>query len=371
MLRRTWVARCVTLMIPASRLPLAWARTPERVVSRAAPRATSVPTASGISGEGKMRFKLLYNSEILPDAAKSVLVKAHGGFAVDRRPGKGETYFALPGVGILRIAPDLRTVSVVPTADSMKNVNLHGTALWLNPKDGEPFLAFPANDAGKVFTTTLDGKLVDTLNAPTPSDTFEYPQIHDYFLAGGSFAPTAVAYFDGLYYVTTGYCDLDYVLTAQIAATNPFEAHWNDLAFGGKGNGPTQFNTAHGITLVPGTKEFAISDRAHGEIKHFTRYGHYLSAIKFPTGSLPCDIDYLGDYAVVAALDGPDPHKGAPIYILKHGTLISTIFPKDDFGLENFKHIHNAVLREMNGKYYIIVQAWNPGGFAILEQVTN
>ena len=93
--------------------------------------------------------------------------------------------------------------------------------------------------------------------------------------------------------------------------------------------------------------------------------------MKFATGSLPCNIDYLGQYAVVATLDGPDPRKGAPIYILENGKLISTIFPKDDLGLENFKHIHNAVLRELNGKYYIVVQSWNPGGFAILEQVTG
>jgi hypothetical protein len=368
MLRRAWIARCVTLIIPATRLPSAWAQYAGKA-PEARPEGTPGPV-SGVSGVGKMRFKLLYNSEILPEAAKSVLVKAHGGFAVDRRQGKGETYFALPGVGILRIAPDLRTVSVLPTAESMKAVNLHGTAIWFNPRDGEPFLAFPSDDAGKVFTTTLDGKLVDTLNAPTVTDTFEYPQIHEYFLAGGSFAPTAVAYFDGLYYVTTGYCDLDYVLTADIK-TNPFDARWNDLAFGGKGDGPAQFNTAHGITVVPGTEEFDISDRAHGEIKRFTRYGHYLYGVKFPTGSLPCNIDYLGQYAVVAALDGPDPRKGAPIYILENGKLISTIFPKNDLGLENFKHIHNAVLRELNDKYYIIVQSWNPGGFAILEQVTD
>lgn len=325
----------------------------------------------GISGQGKMKFKVLYTSAALPEAARNVLVKAHGGFAVDRRPGRGETYFALIGVGILRISSDFRRIQILPTAEQMKDTNLHDTTIWYNPKDGTPYLVFPANNAGKIFTTTLDGKLVDTLNAPTISDTFEYPEIHDYFLAGGNFAPTAVAYFDGLYYITTGYCNLDYVLTARIIQADPVDAVWNDLAFGGKGDKPTQFNTAHGITLVPGTKEFDISDRAHGEIKRFTRYGHYLFSLKFPTGSLPCDIDYLGKYAVVAALDGPDPSKGAPIYILENGKLISTIFPKDDLGLTNFKHIHNAVLRKIGNRYYIIVQAWNPGDFAILEQVTD
>jgi len=106
-------------------------------------------------------------------------------------------------------------------------------------------------------------------------------------------------------------------------------------------------------------------------IKRFTRYVHLLSTIKMPKGSLPCDIDYLDQYAFVASLDGPDTKKGAPIYILENDKLISTIMPKEDLGLQNFQHNHNAVLRKIGNKFYIIVQAWNPGDFAILEQATE
>ena len=88
-----------------------------------------------------------------------------------------------------------------------------------------------------------------------------------------------------------------------------------------------------------------------------------------PKGSLPCDIYYLGRYAVVASLDGPNRNRGAPIYILENDKVISTIMPLEDLGLKNFKHNHNAVLRKIGNKFYIIVQAWNPGDFAILEQV--
>ena len=42
---------------------------------------------------------------------------------------------------------------------------------------------------------------------------------------------------------------------------------------------------------------------------------------------------------------------------------------KEELGLANFQHVHNAALREINGKLYVIAQAWNPGDFAILEQV--
>jgi len=314
-----------------------------------------------------MRFRVLYRSDRLPEEARKVLVKAHGGFAVDRRPGKGETYFGLPGAGILQISADLRTIRILPTAPAMKEVNLHDTTLWYGAK-GDPYLVFPANDAGKVFTTTLDGKLLNTLDAPAGVDQFEAPEVQQYFLGGGNFAPTDVEELDGLYYITTGYSNLDYVLTARILSLDPFETAWNDMAWGGKGEAHGQFGTAHGITVVPGTTQLDISDRPHSRIERFSRYGRYLSTTKMPAGSLPCDISYLDHYAIVAALDGPDTSKGAPIYILEDGKVISTIMPKEDLGLENFKHNHNAVLRKIGEKFYIIVQAWNPGDFAILEQ---
>ena len=328
------------------------------------------PSAPGISGQGKLRFKLLYTSDLLPESAKKVLVSAHGGFAVDHRGGKEETYFSLPGAGILQISADMKRVQLLETAADMKSLNLHNTKIWYS-KDGTAYLAFPANDAGKVFTTSVDGKLLHTLNTPTAEDHFAIPAVTDYFAGKGNFVPTDVEYLDGLYYIATGYSALDYILTARITNLNPFLAVWNDLAFGGKGTGPGQFGTAHGITIPPGTQRIDIADRPNSEIDRFTRYGQYLSTLKMPMGSLPCDIDFLDQYAVVAALDGPDKSKGAPVYLLENDQLVSTIMPKEDLGLINFKHNHNAVLRKAGNKLYIIVQAWNPGDFAILEQVTE
>src|SRR5206468_12317836 len=110
----------------------------------------------GVSGQGMMRFRVLYTSASLPEEARQVLVKAHGGFAVDRRTGRGETYFALPGAGILQISSDLKNIRVLSTSPDMKHVNLHNTTIWYT-QDGRPYLVFPAIQAGKVFTTTLDG----------------------------------------------------------------------------------------------------------------------------------------------------------------------------------------------------------------------
>jgi hypothetical protein len=174
---------------------------------------------------------------------------------------------------------------------------------------------------------------------------------------------------DGKLYITTGYSKLDYVLTARILKTSPVELAWNNLSFGGKGKEPGQFDTGHGITVPPKMKRLDIADRANGEIDRFGPDGKYLSTLKMPKDSFPCDTYYLGKYAVVASLNNPDKTKGAAIYILENDKVISTILPKEELGLTNFMHIHNAVLRQIGKKYYVIAQAWNPGDFAILEQV--
>jgi hypothetical protein len=322
-----------------------------------------------VTGQAPLRFRVLHTSASLPEAARKVLTSAHGGFAVDHRPGRGDTYFALPGAGILRMSADMEQVALVATAPEMRDTNLHNTKIWYAP-DGTAFLSFPANDLGRVFTTSLTGELLNTLARPGEDDDLGLPSVRDYFAGGGAFAPTDVEFLEGLLYVTTGYSPLDTVLTARVTSYSPLRAAWFDLAFGGKGDAPGQFGTGHGITVPPGTRRLDVADRANSEIDRFTRHGQYLSTLRMPAGSLPCDIDYLGRYAVVAALDGPDRSKGAPIYLFEDDRLVSTLLPKEDLGLENFKHLHNAVLRQAGGKLYVIAQAWNPGDFAVLEQVT-
>ena len=341
---------------------------PQQAAPTPAPPGTVEPGAKGVTGQGALRFRVLMTGAQLPDEARKVVVSAHGGFAVDRREGKGETYFALPGAGVLRLSADFKQVTEVATAPEMKDTNLHNPAIWYG-KDGSAMLTFPANDLGRIFTTALSGELLNTLGPPGADEDLGLPAVRDYFAGGGALVPTDVAYLDGWLYITTGYSSLDFVLTARVASERPLKTVWNDLAFGGRGTGPGQLGTGHGITVPPGTKRIDVADRANAEIDRYTRYGQYLGTLRTPAGSLPCDIDYLGRYAVVGALDGPDRSKGAPIYIYEDDRLVSTLFPKDDLGLANFKHVHNAVLRQWNGKLYVIAQAWNPGDFAVLEQI--
>lgn len=331
-----------------------------------APANPAAPPAPGVTGQGKYKFRVFTTSSVLPDKAKTVLEKAHGGFAVDHRKGKGETYWSLPGAGILRVSASMKEVQLLATAPQMAETTMHNATIWYDR--GNPFLVFPGVEVQRVFTTSLSGKLVHTLEAPR-GDEFALPVVNDYFRGAGHFVPTDVEYLQGVYYIATGYSRLDYVLTARVVGTQPFKAEWHDLAFGGKGTGPGQLETGHGITIAPGSKRIDVVDRPRAEIDWFTRHGQYIGSLPTPMGSLPCDIDYLDEFALVPALDGPNKQKGAPIYLYENGKLVSTLMAKEDLGLQNFLHIHNAVLRKVDGRLYVLAQAWNPGDFAVLEQV--
>lgn len=319
-----------------------------------------------VSGQGKYKFRVLYTSSHLPAKAQEVLVNAHGGFAVDRRPGQGEIYFALPGAGIIEVAADFKSTRLLDTDPAVRDTNQHNTTLWTTP-GGETYLVFPGNSSAKVYTTTLQGKLLHTLEAPT-ADSFDVPAVKEYFAAGEGFVPTDVEALGGRYYVATGYSKLDYVLTAAVKTDDGVSAEWGGLAFGGKGSEPGQFGTGHGITVV-NDDTLAVADRPNSEVEFFNPAGKYLSKLDLPKGSFPCDTDLEGGLMVVGCLHGPDRDKGAPIYLVEDGEVVSTIMCKEDLGLENFQHIHNAAMRVIDSKVYVIAQAWNPGDFAILEQV--
>jgi hypothetical protein len=321
------------------------------------------------TGQGEMTFKLIYQTDNLPEEAMKGITQAHGGFAVDRREGKGEAYWALPKVGILRVNSDLNKVEVLPTDMRMKTLTMHNATFW-EGKGKTGYLTFPGVNGARIFTTKLDGTMVNTLNAPEQGFKFEEDRVFRWFNKPDAFIPTDVEYADGKYYITTGYSQLDWVLIANVKDKKSMSVEWTPKAFGGKGKKPGQFGTGHGITNHPDGKSITVADRPNFELDRFTYKGEYLDTLDLPEGSLPCDIDYLDDYTVVGCLDGPKGKDyGAPIYILKDGEIVSTLQIKTDLKRPLFTHIHNAVMTKKDGKYYVLAQAWNPGGFVILEQV--
>ncbi|MEO2003781.1 MAG: hypothetical protein ABGY41_06750, partial [Candidatus Poribacteria bacterium] len=103
------------------------------------------------SGDGSLRFEVLYTREHLPEQAQAVLEKLHGGFGVDRREGHGETYFSVPGAGIIRLSADLGKAEMIATDSEMRDANMHNATVWVGA-DGAAYVTYPGNAIGKVFT---------------------------------------------------------------------------------------------------------------------------------------------------------------------------------------------------------------------------
>ncbi len=324
-----------------------------------------------VTGEKPLQFRVKHTRDLLPEQARNVLDGAHGGFTIDRREGKGEIYFALKGAGLFRISADLTSVTGLNTPKELKQANLHNTTIWYD--DSDAYLAFAANNKGNVFTTDLQGNLIHTLSAPSGDHNFDKEEVRSYFQGGGEFVPTDVEQVGGRYFITTGYSKLDYVLTGKVKEGSndaaEINVNWGSLTFGGKGNKEEKgkFGTGHGIT--EGGHHLHVSDRKYAQLDRFETDGSYLSTLDLPEGSYPCDVDFSEGYSLVPCLHGPDREKGAPIYFMKDEEIVSTIMIKEDLGLKKFQHIHNAVLKRRNDRWYIIAQSWNPGDFAILEQV--
>ena len=127
----------------------------------------------------------------LPQEAQAVLEKAHGGFAIDRRGGKGEVYFALPGAGIIQISSDLTATKMLPTAAEMKPHNMHNATIWYDA-GGEAHLTFPAMETARSTRPTWAGKLEHKLTTPSGGEDLGTPTATDYFMdAGISCRPTS------------------------------------------------------------------------------------------------------------------------------------------------------------------------------------
>ena len=295
------------------------------------------------------------------------LVGAHGGFAgnPESAGGDGSTYFALKGVGLLRLHPDLSRVEVVGGDPKLTTVNLHNTSLLRRAE--ETFLALPSDEGQVAFLTTPTGHLVRTF--PNPYGTQE---------GAGAFRVCDLELVGDRLFAVNGYAD------NVVFATRPWRGHpddpslgvWDDLRFGGAGTEHGKFGTAHGITRLPGTETFTVADRANARLESFTTDGRFIGGIGLPAGSMPCDVDYHGNLALVGCLKGPGGLTPAPIYILENGNVAAELNIGRDLGLEGFTHIHNAafrVIRQADGteKLYVLAYAWNPGNFAVLEQVTD
>jgi hypothetical protein len=266
----------------------------------------------------------------------------------------------MPGCGLLRVSPDLTTQEIIDLPPDLTPVNFHSTKI--GEIDGGLRLFLSANGDAMVAILTLDGD-VDFI--------LPKPEFDEYQAEEAAFRPTDSVQEGNRLFVADGY-GANYISVADLETRQ-----WTGL-FGGKTQDTSEhgrFGTAHGINRTPSDPYLAIADRPHSRVEILTLDGHFQATHALPAGSRPCGIDYLqrGDrwFAVVGSLDDPQEGRPAPIYILDVATysVLSTIRPKEDLGIERADHIHNVVWHEHNGRLFLVCQSWNPGQYFVLEQI--
>ena len=312
------------------------------------------------SGQGAFIFAHRTDLDVVPATAQEYVVNLHGGFAVDGRPGYGQVYYGMPGLGILRIDADLKKQSLINLPENLKPLNFHSTKI--GEFDGKQRLFLPANDAEMVAVLSLDGELDFTL----PRPIFE-----EYQVSETPYHPTDTVLVGEQLFIADGYGS-NYVSSANVTTRK-----WSGI-FGGKTDDPEEdgrFATAHGINFNPVHHHLDIADRPHSRIQSHTVDGSPLSSHKFPKGAFLCGVNYLAIngrwYGVIGCLIDPVEGRPAPIYIFDAETyeLLSTIRPKEDLGIELAQHLHNVVFHQHNNHIFLVCQSWNPGDYFVLQMV--
>ncbi|RAJ12283.1 NHL repeat-containing protein [Arenibacter echinorum] len=314
-----------------------------------------------LTGQGEFIFS--WDQELtaaFPKDAHEFEPGMHGGFNED--PETGIVYTGIPGYGLCAISPDLTKWSTLGTDQRLKD-NIHGIVFFVHK--GKKYLAV-AQEGKRVLVLTLDGTIVSEVLKPTGNE-FKFAEANEFFGSKDSnFGVTDVTYLNGTLYVAHGYSAGDFVMT--IKEKNGVWA-WGKLAWGGKGDNPGQFQTAHGIYAHE--NHILVANRAAGQVVKFTKKGKFIETFNdIPEGSLVCNVSYKSEHYFLNALSAIGEQKSAPIYVHTGEKLLSTIVAGDlDIPvLTNIHQVWPHIVTENGSKQlYLLVHGWNKGKFAVLK----
>ncbi len=327
------------------------------------PQADMIPLQSKlVTGQGSYVFS--WDQELtaaFPDDAEEFESAMHGGFNED--PETGIIYTGIPGYGLCSISADLTEWKKLGSDPRLKD-NIHGIVFFVHR--GEKHLAV-AQEGKRVLVLNVDGTIVSDILKPKGIE-FDYPLANYFFSSEHSnFGVTDVTYLDSIIYVAHGYSKGDFVLTIT---ENNGSWDWGKLAWGGKGNQPGQFQTAHGIYAHDG--HIYVASRAAGQVVKFTPQGEFVDMFTdIPEKSLVCNVSYKDEHYFFNALSAIDNQKSAPIYAHTGKELVSTIIPGDLNipVITNIHHVwpHYVKLSDGTKQLYLLVHAWNKGKYAVLK----
>jgi len=315
-----------------------------------------------VTGQGEFVFS--WDQELtaaFPEAAQEFEPGMHGGFNED--PETGIVYTGIPGYGLCSISPDLEEWTVIGTDERLKD-NIHGIVFFVHK--GVKHLAV-AQNGKRVLVLTLDGSIVSEVVKPTGNE-FKFALANEFFASEVSnFGVTDVTYLDGIIYAVHGYSAGDFALT--IVEKNGVWT-WGELAWGGKGEEPGQFQTAHGVYAMD--DHILIANRAAGQVVKFTKLGKFIETFDdIPEGSLICNVAFEEEHYFMNALSALGDQKSAPIYVHSSKELKSTVIP-GDLEIPVLTNIHQVwphyITNEHGDKQlYLLVHGWNKGKYAVLK----
>jgi peptidylamidoglycolate lyase len=165
----------------------------------------------------------------------------------------------------------------------------HGLTLHNTGK--EDFLFITDTNRHQVFKTTIEGKILLTIDAPADIAAYKKKE---------AFVPTETAVLEnGEFYVADGY-------GAQHILHYDAEGRLKN-SFGGRGTGDQFFDNAHGICIDhrKATPTLMITDRTRNAFKRFSLEGDLLEIIHLP-GACVCRPVIKGDYLYAAVLRSPN-----------------------------------------------------------------
>lgn len=299
-----------------------------------------------------------------PKEAKEYEPGMHGGFNED--PETGVVYTGIPGYGLCSISPNLQTWQKLGN-DERLEANIHGIVFFKHA--GRKRIAVAQNNAQRVLILDTKGNVLQELVKPGGGE-FNFEEANKYYgNPQAKFAVTDVTYFNGTLYAVTGYSPGDFVLTAR---EKNGKWSWGELAWGGKGEKPGQFKTAHGIYAHE--NHIYVANREAHQVVKFTKEGQLVELIKdIPAGSRICNVAYLHDHFFFCPLAKIGDQKSAPVYAHTGEELVSTIIP-GELGipvLNNIHHVwpHYVTSSDGSKQLYLLIHGWNQGKYAVLKHV--
>lgn len=231
----------------------------------------------------------------------------------------------------------------------------HGLTIQKTGK--EDFLFVTDTAKHQVYKTTINGKILLTINAPADISVYQKKE---------AFVPTETAVLEnGEFYIADGY-GAQHIL------------HYDEKgilknSFGGKGEGEQFLDNAHGICIDyrKTTPTLIITDRTRNAFKRFSLDGKLIEVIHLP-GACVCRPVIKGDYLYAAVLRSPslsEADSGFVTILNKENKVVSNLggsVPKYENGKLNplsqaekiFKNPHDVCVDDEGSIY---VAQWASG----------